>query len=396
MHSPKPPSMTLSERCALRLAARQQLGLARSLPGPTSGVDFLSNDYLGLARRALAEPQSLSHAGATGSRLLSGDSLHAQRLEAFLAGFHQAPAALLYGSGYMANLGILQALCERGDYVFYDQFCHASIREGLRLSFATCYSFAHNDCADLERLLQRCPITGAQGEGRMRWIVLESLYSMDGDCAPLAQLCALAERYSAQVIVDEAHATGVFGERGQGLVQALGLTDRVAIRMHSFGKAVGYHGAAVLAAREVIEMLLNFSRAFIYTTALPPSACQIIQDAYQQLSVATEQRAALARLVGHFQAEVGKDAPLRAIVPPREGPIQIVLCPGNQRAALLAQRLRQRGFAVRAVLSPTVPKGSERLRLVLHSFNTTAEVSSLLTALSELYSACEDTPDAAN
>ncbi len=234
----------IDEYLAKKLAARKTQNAYRELQLPSGLIDFCSNDYLGLARQELkpsATSLSPTSWGATGSRLISGHSLLAEQLELFLAQFHQTEAALLFNSGYQANLGLLSCLSTRHDTIVYDQLIHASLRDGIQLSPAKAFNFAHNDIEDLTRKLQR-----AKGQ---KIVVIESIYSMDGDEAPIADILSVCEQYDAQLIVDEAHATGVFGPAGEGVVVARGLQDKVWVRIHTFGKAVGAHGAVVVGSQ---------------------------------------------------------------------------------------------------------------------------------------------------
>jgi 8-amino-7-oxononanoate synthase len=305
--------------------------------------------------------------GSGGSRLLAGNYALIEEVEKQLADFHDAPAALIYNSGYDANLGVLSCIPQRGDIVLYDQLSHASIRDGMRLSFAQTHAFKHNDCQDLEdRLAQRNDVGTC-------FVVTESVFSMDGDMAPLKEMAALCRRYNAQLIVDEAHATGVVGGRGEGLVQLLGLEADCFARIHTFGKAVGCHGAVVLGTGTLRDYLINFSRSFIYTTALPPVSVRAIATAYALLPKLQAERERLRGLIDQWRAADIAYTRLNS-----ETPIQIVIVPGNQPARTLAGRLQAEGLDVRPILYPTVPRDGERLRIVLHSFNTTGEVHRLV------------------
>ena len=355
-----------------KLAERRENAAFRELRLPEGKVDFCSNDYLGVVRDGLleGEPEALAH-GSSGSRLLAGNYSFIEDAERQLAAYHAAPAALIYNSGYDANLGLLSCVPQRGDIVLYDSLSHASIRDGMRLSFAQAQSFAHNDCADLERRmttwLQRSADTGDLRS--TMFVVTESVFSMDGDMAPLEAMAALCRQYGAQLIVDEAHATGVIGDRGEGLVQVLGLEEACFARVHTFGKAVGCHGAAVLGSTVLRDYLINFSRSFIYTTALPPASVGAIARAYALLPALAPRRAHLRQLIeGWRAAEIGYERL------DSRTPIQVVIVPGNDAVRALAQRLQGSGLDVRPILYPTVPKGSERLRIVLHAFNTGEEV----------------------
>lgn len=356
-----------------QLNERKALGSLRELQLPAPHmVDFCSNDYLGLARSAamqeavhtlLAERPPMH--GSTGSRLLAGNYMWIEDAENMLAAFHEAPAGLIYNSGYDANVGLFSCVPQKGDTVIYDQLIHASIRDGIRLSRAQAFSFVHNDVNDLEKKLQH-----ATGQ---LFVAIETVYSMDGDQAPLADITAVCEKAGARLIVDEAHATGIIGEKGEGLVQALGLAGKCFARMHTFGKALGCHGAIVLGSHTLRQYLLNFSRAFIYTTALPPTAIAAVMASYGLFPYMTAARGHLAALIARF-----REGARRLQLLPGSTPIQIVVVPGNEATRKKAAQLQQAGLDVRPILHPTVPKGQERLRIVLHSFNTSDELEALL------------------
>jgi 8-amino-7-oxononanoate synthase len=354
----------LDERRALH--ALRQLSLA---PG---SIDFCSNDYLGLSRLPLpvnvAGDKFLPH-GSTGSRLLSGNTTAAIELESAIAAFHEAEAALLYNSGYDANLGLISAVVRKGDHIIYDQLSHASIRDGIRLSFGQAYAFRHNDLDDLQHKLQHC--TGGE-----KFVVTESVFSMDGDLAPLAEIAAICDHHGAHLIVDEAHALGVIGQKGEGLSQCKNLHQQCFARIYTFGKGAGAHGAVVVGSAALRDYLVNFSRPFIYTTAAPPSALQAIAAAYKAFPAMQEQRLQLGTLCHHFQ-----NTPIAHEKLPSPTPIQGVMVPGNEAARQLAAAIQSAGIDVRAILYPTVPKGSERLRIVLHAFNTREELGLLLQCL---------------
>jgi 8-amino-7-oxononanoate synthase len=359
-----------------QLAQREAQHAFRRLRLPAQGaVDFCSNDYLGLAQsaamqegvHALLQARPYMH-GSTGSRLLAGNYAWVEEAEEMLATFHQAGAGLIYNSGYDANLGLFSAVPQKGDTIIYDQLIHASIRDGIRLSKAQAFSFLHNDTEDLQKKLQH-------GVGNI-FVAVESVYSMDGDFAPLQEMAAICDRYGAHLIVDEAHATGVVGGKGEGLVQQLQLQGVCFARVHTFGKAVGCHGAVVLGSPHLRDYLVNFSRSFIYTTALPPTAIAAIVAGYELFPYMQSARAHLAGLIARFRNGVAGLSTLYS-----ETPIQVVLTAGNEQIRELAAGLQSAGLDVRAILHPTVPKGRERLRIVLHSFNTVEEVDRLIQAL---------------
>jgi 8-amino-7-oxononanoate synthase len=263
----------------------------------------------------------------------------------------------------------LSAVPQKTDTILYDSLSHASIRDGVRLSFAQSFAFQHNDLTDLEKKLQR-----ATGQ---IFVVTESVFSMDGDKAPLVEMAALCEQYGAALIVDEAHATGVIGNRGEGLVQLLGLQSRCFARVHTFGKALGCHGAIVLGSESLRSYLINFARSFVYTTALPPTAIATIRSAYKRMSTMQEQRTALLGLIELFQSSSTRFEKITS-----ETPIQAIIIPGNDKVKENASSLQAHGFDIRPILYPTVPLNRERLRIVLHSFNTKKEVQDLLHLLS--------------
>lgn len=354
-----------------KLQERKDLQALRQLKRVGGMTDFCSNDYLGIVKNRLLETamrdNGLAH-GSTGSRLLSGNYSLIEETETGLAAFHEAEAALIFNSGYDANLGLLSCVPQRGDTILYDQLCHASIRDGIRLSFAQAFSFKHNDVEDLQDKLRNA-------EGTV-FIVTESVFSMDGDTAPLEDIAAICEQHGCQLILDEAHATGVIGARGEGLAQDLRLHSRCFARVHTFGKAVGAHGAVVLGSGLLRDYLVNFSRPFVYTTALPEASVAAVKHAYAIFPAMSKERQHLQELIAQFQSFDGTGI-LRS-----NTPIQGVVIPGNEAVRNTALRLQQQGFDVRPILYPTVPKGSERLRIVLHSFNSTAEVRGLLEGLS--------------
>jgi len=370
-----------------KLEERRRDNALRQLRLPEGKVDFCSNDYLGIATKGLIgkamtplrEPASLGGSGSLGglrhgsmgSRLLAGNYALVEETERALAKFHAARAGLIFNSGYDANLGVLSCIPQKGDTVLYDSLCHASIRDGIRLSFARAFSFAHNDLVELEKKLTLV-------SGGTCFVVTESVFSMDGDLAPLREMAALCRRFNAHLIVDEAHATGIVGPKGEGLVQELGLQEDILARIHTFGKAVGCHGAVVLGSELLRDYLINFSRSFVYTTALPPVSVEAIAAAYRLLPELSTERERLRRNIVLFRnADIGYqrlDSPTA---------IQVVVVPGNEAVKKMATRLQQAGLDVRPILSPTVPAGSERLRIVLHAFNTDNDLERLVSVFTE-------------
>ncbi len=354
-----------------KLGERKEQNAFRQLRLPGEGmIDFCSNDYLGIVKNKLlsSEPWHGSGYGSTGSRLLTGNYPLIEETEQLIATFHQAEAALIFNSGYDANLGLLSSVPQRGDTVLFDYLSHASIRDGIRLSFAESFAFRHNDMNDLEAKLKN-----AKGN---RFVVTESVFSMDGDICPLKELLALCEKYSSNLIIDEAHATGVIGEKGEGLLQHLGLQKKIFARLHTFGKACGSHGAAVLGSQTLKDYLINFARSFIYSTALPEQAVAHIRASYELFPKMNGKRDQLKSLVAKIQSSINNLPLLKS-----QTPIQGIIIPGNEKVKAVAGHLQSNGLDARPILYPTVPKGQERLRIVLHAFNTGKELDLLLNCL---------------
>ena len=335
-------------------------------------IDFCSNDYLGIVKNKLIEKSmspGLPH-GSTGSRLLSGNYDLIEETEKQLTDFHHAEAGLIFNSGYDANTGILSCVPQKEDTIIYDKLSHASLRDGIRLSFAAAFSFLHNDLNDLEKKLK-----SVQNKNK-KFVVTESVFSMDGDIAPLKEICDLCEKYNAALIVDEAHATGIIGANGEGLVQKLNLQEKIFARIHTFGKACGAHGAIILGSAKLKKYLINFSRQFIYSTSLPPASAEAISVAYKIFPAMQEERKHLALLIDIFQNASSQYKILQSTTP-----IQAVIIPGNEEVKIIAKKCRDQYFDIRPILYPTVAKEQERLRIVLHSFNTIDEVNSLMKML---------------
>jgi 8-amino-7-oxononanoate synthase len=369
----------VEQHLAGKLREREIAGNLRRLTKHSAPVDFFSNDYLGLVTNgtlaALMHPSPIdAHAtGSTGSRLLSGNSAQAEALEHIIASFHKAEAALLFNSGYDANVGLLASIPARNTTILSDELCHASLIDGIRLSLSSRrYKFRHNDTNDLEDKLKKYKEIGPIV------VVVESVYSMDGDMAPLTDIVQLCERYDAQLVVDEAHATGVIGVHGEGLVCKSGLQDRVFARVHTFGKALGCHGAAVVGNSLLKQYLINFARSFIYTTALPGHSVHAAHCAYQYLSGHSFTNEPLHKLIAYFRDRIrtGNDTWKDSL-----SPIQALVVGDNKRSKQLAIKLQQAGLQVNPILHPSVPLGMERLRICLHTFNTKQQVDLLFETL---------------
>ena len=359
-----------------KLTERQKNNALRKLSERSFAIDFYSNDYIGfstnptITERVSQLISDTTPHGATGSRLLSGNSHLFTETERYIADFHNAEGALLYNSGYDANVGFFSCIVGRGDVILYDSYSHASIRDGISLSLAHSYKFKHNDLDDLEKLLKKF----ATGDKTVL-IATESVFSMDGDSPDLVHLVALAQQYGAYIAVDEAHAIGVFGKHGCGLVQALGLETAIFARIVTFGKGLGAHGAAVVANDEVIQYLVNFSRSFIYTTAMSPHSVATIRAGYEQLQQ-TEAMNVLHHNIEYFKSLINQYG-IEGFIPSNSA-IQAMVVSGNDRVKALAERLQTQGIGVLPILAPTVPAGQERLRVCLHSFNTEKEIKQLV------------------
>ncbi|MES2389214.1 MAG: 8-amino-7-oxononanoate synthase [Bacteroidota bacterium] len=372
---------SLDEHLYSALQKRKQTGNLRSLALATPLQDFFSNDYLGLARnpylarqiRQREEAADYVQNGSTGSRLLSGNSLIALQTEKRLAMTLKTEAALIFGSGYAANTAVLSSLPQKGDTIVMDELCHASLKEGARLSFARRITFRHNDPDSLRSKLKLA-------EGRA-YVVTEAVFSMDGDECPLAEIIKACNEFGAFLILDEAHTTGLRGDAGSGLASELGLADQVPVRIHTFGKAMGVHGACVAGSALLAEYLVNFARPFIYSTAPPPHSFIAIDAAFYYLSMHPELPTQLQRRINTFRNSAA-EAGLGNRIADSKSPIQVLFVPGNENAKQASEALRNKGLDVRPVLAPTVPIGTERLRICLHVFNTDAEIRALISAIS--------------
>jgi len=365
-----------------KLDERRQLGNYRTLRPESELVDFCSNDYLGFARSPFLKdaiqkeidnhPDSLN--GATGSRLISGNLTYAEDLEKQIAAFHQAEAGLLFNSGYDANVGLFSSLPQKGDTIICDELIHASIIDGARLSYANRYTFRHNDIESLESKLK-----AAKG---ICYVVIESVYSMDGDTPPIADVIALTEQYGAHLIVDEAHAVGLYP---QGLISHLGLQDKVFARVVTFGKALGCHGAIVLGSDILRQYLINFARSFIYTTAASFHQLAAVKITYQLVVRSGADILQLQQNIKLFKQGI-KPNPTYPLLQ-SDSAIQCIILGSNVKAKFAAQQLQTAGLDVRPILSPTVAQGAERIRICLHSYNTTEEINLLTSTINNITNA---------
>jgi 8-amino-7-oxononanoate synthase len=353
-----------------KLADKKAIGTLRTLVHATDKIDFSSNDYFGFANSGLLTPIHGSlPSGATGSRSITGNSPLAEATEQLIANFHQREAALIFNTGYMANIGLFSCLAGKGDTYIADEYIHASMIDGMRLSYANRLRFKHNSIEDLGKKLQH-----ATGN---KIVAIESIYSMDGDEAPLQAIAALCQQYQALLVVDEAHATGVYGHQGEGLVGQYGLQQQVYAVVHTFGKALGLHGACVTGSSVLRNFLLNQARSFIFTTALPPHSYLQLQKVYALLPAAD--RLGLQSLVAYFRQAIAGVKDISFI--DSYSPIQGIMVGDNFATKALAMHLFNQGFFVRPILSPTVPVGKERIRICVHSFNTREQIDALVSSI---------------
>jgi len=382
--------MTFPENLKNKIETRNQNNSLRKLSSPNNLIDFASNDYIGFAKsdaifnatHSYLVDNNIIQNGATGSRLLSGNHKVYQEAENYIAKFHQVESALIFNSGYDANIGFFGAVPQRNDIILFDELSHASIRDGIQLSNAKSYKFQHNDFEDLERLLLKLSTDNQQPT--TIYIVTESVFSMDGDCPNLEELVLLSNNYNCNLVVDEAHALGVFGVFGEGLVQMLEIQDSIFARIVTFGKGLGCHGAAIIGSNELKNYLVNFARSFIYTTGLSPHSVATVLVAYQYLETEKKSLGILRENINHFNQEKNILG-LKPLFVRSKSAIQSAIIPGNQTVKSIANQLQEKGFDVKAILSPTVPEGQERLRFCLHSYNSKEEISEVLKLLSGFY-----------
>jgi len=364
-----------------KLNIRKENNSFRKLGKHQHLIDFTSNDYLGFSNskniyaktnRFLID-HNLEHNGATGSRLLSGNHSLYQMIENTLCTFHNSEAALVYNSGYNANLGIFSCVPQRNDIILYDEHIHASIRDGIRMSLAKSFKFKHNNLIHLETLLKRF-----QSNYEI-YISTESVFSMNGNSPNLVALSNLAKTYNAKVIVDEAHAVGIFGKNGCGLLQELGIEKQIFARVITFGKALGSHGAAILGSSLLKAYLINFSRSFIYTTGMSPHAIATTLMAYQELKI-TKTINQLKQNIHFFKTKI-KALNLQKKFQSNNSTVHCCMITGNNRVKTIAKKIEQQGFDVKPILSPTVPRNSERIRFCIHAYNSKKEMTTVLLLL---------------
>ncbi|MEQ8471214.1 MAG: 8-amino-7-oxononanoate synthase [Marinoscillum sp.] len=358
-----------------KLDERKKRGNLRQLKPTSNLIDFVSNDYLGLSQN-----EALSHRiktrlhsesipnGGTGSRLLSGNHGWYHEAEEMLTKVLKSESVLLFNSGYAANQALVSAVADKGDTILYDLLSHVCLKEGAWLSRADSIAYRHNDLEDLESRLKRV-------RGRC-FVLTESVFSMDGDIAPLEDIINLCEQYGAYLIVDEAHSTGALGEGGGGMLVEERLQDRVFARVYTFGKAMGVHGACVAGSQILTEYLINFGRPFIYTTSLPPHSVISITESFKFLGEHMSLQDELKSKISLFQSNWASAKSNTAIQP--------VMIGNNEKARKISSDLQLVGYDVRPILSPTVGAGTERLRISLHVHNDDQQILSLCIKLNDL------------
>lgn len=352
-----------------RLNKRKEQNFLRQLYIRGDQIDFCSNDYLGIIRNRLLRnrPTGL-HTGSSGTRMLSGNYRVIQETEDRIAGFHNAEAAVIFSSGYDANIGVLASVPQKGDTIFFDELCHPSVKDGAKLSAAQASTFVHNDLNDLKQKMK-------EATGNI-FVFSEAVFDSDGSIAPLEELSELCTDHHAHLIVNESHSIGIFGEKGEGLISEFALEDAVFARIHGFGNASGCHGAVVMGSEQLKEYLLNFCNPLIHTTTLSEQTVSTIWESYKILPQLWQERAHLKTIISTFQ---DSDLPFTKIN--SQTPIQHLIVPGVKEVKQLAEQIQEAGYDVRPIFYPSVPAGEERLRIVLHSFNTRGEVSWLIQAI---------------
>jgi len=314
--------------------------------------------------------------------LLSGNYKLYEATEQLVANFHTQETALIFNSGYSANIGFFSTVPQRGDVVFYDELIHASIRDGLAMGLAKKFNFKHNNFKDLSVKVERWK---GNNQGTV-YVVTESVFSMDGDSPNLVALADFCTKNEIYLIVDEAHALGVFGKKGCGLVQSLGIQHQVFAQIITYGKGLGCHGAAILGSADLKNYLVNFSRSLIYTTALPPHAIASIQAGYRLLSKEVNAIETLRENIAYFNQKI-LEFNLTPFFIESNSAIHCCIVSGVSTVKKIASEIQQQGFDVKPILSPTVSVGKERLRICLHNYNTFKEIETILKLVSQFLKA---------
>ncbi len=365
------------------LEGRKESNSFRTLSDHRQLLDFFSNDYLSFNQDPFLLDKIKCHVnqktinyGSTGSRLVSGNCSEMEKIENFLATFFKAESALFFNSGFNANLSLFSSIASKHDTIIYDSLIHASIREGIRLSPAKSYGFKHNDLTELNKKIEK-----ATGD---IFIVVESLYSMDGDFAPLKKIADICKKQEAYLIVDEAHTTGIYNQDGSGYVTELELENEVFARIMTFGKGIACHGAAVVGPNDLRDFLINFGRSFIYTTAPDLLSMLKVKWALQYRKNNPDFQQQLYNNIQYFLTIQKEYTPF--MEPSSLSPIQTIQIPGNKQVKKAEQLLLKNGIATKAILSPTVPEGSERLRICIHKNHTKEDINTFWNYLGKILS----------
>jgi 8-amino-7-oxononanoate synthase len=362
-----------------KLNLRKRENALRSLKLTSEDVvDFSSNDYLGFSNKKIIADLALKKReefknesqSSSGSRLLTGNYAMIDKFETYLHAYYETEAATVFNSGYDANLGLLSSIGQRQDLILFDELSHASIRDGISLSKAKAYKFKHNDLEDLESKLSKF-----QHQFKTVYVVTEHVFSMDGDKSDVENIMSICQNYKAFFILDEAHAVGVLNRKGFNQE-----SKAIFARVITFGKAFGSHGAVVLGPSDLKSYLINFAKSFIYTTAPTPETIAKNWAAHLHLEQSLEEFECLRSIIKYFKAEV-QFKNLSSHFISSDSAIQSCVMRGNKKVKSISKHLQKEGFDVRPILSPTVPKGKERLRFCLHSFNTEEEISKCLSLL---------------
>lgn len=372
----------LPEKLNNRLLARRKENSLRELKINHDLIDFSSNDYLGFAKNEVIHYQTdqflkdrkIQLNGTSGSRLLTGNHFLFDEVESYLSQLYNCEDALIFNSGYNANIGLISSIAQRNDVILFDELVHASIREGIQLANAKSYKFKHNDLEDLENLIFKY----RSGSDHI-YVITESVFSMDGDQPDIHRLIKLCQKQNAFLIIDEAHAIGVTGNNGLGLIESDEITSQIFARVITFGKAIGAHGAAILGSSDLKNYLINFAKSFIYTTSLPPPSLANILVAHQFLKNCDEQQK-LSSNIQFFKQKL-TELKFDSKFIQSDSAIHCCIIPNNVHVKNVSSKLQEKGFDVRPILSPTVTKGKERLRFCLHSYNSKEEISEVLSVL---------------
>jgi 8-amino-7-oxononanoate synthase len=371
--------MDLEETLNYILRRREEKGRLRAMSLNDGLVDFSSNDYLSLSKNAslrkvfLKEFKYCGKMGSGGSRLLDGNHSYIERLEVEISRFHNAPAGLIFNSGFDANVSVFTCVPQPNDWIIYDELIHASVHDGMKLSRAkNQLPFKHNSIKSLRECLEKA----SRDSSKNIFIAVESVYSMDGDTAPLSEIVQLTKSFNdlkTYIIVDEAHATGIIGPNGRGLVSKLGIENDIFIRVHTFGKALRSNGSVVLCSQITRKYLINYARPFIYSTSMAYPALASIRASYKflQTNEFSRVRARLWRKISYFDK-------LYASAEPSKSPIIGVVCSNPGQLAALC---KTHGIIARPIVYPTVPKGKERIRICIHANNTKEQIAKLVNIL---------------